>query len=192
MVFFVPETSYLRDHAYDIDELQVDNLEKLAATEHRREAKLEGGMTRTTSTASTIPAKKTFVQNMAVFTGVYTTDQIWRLVFAPFVTLLNPGACWSTVTSGAMCAFYVGIAIVVAGVFSEAPWLLNTSEIGYMSAGPFVGGCVGSFIISTTSDPVAKWLTKKNNGIFEPEMRLVFMARISPLKQLVHVVLTHL
>jgi len=183
MVFFVPETSYLRDHAYDIDELQVDNLEKLAATEHKREAKLEAGITRTTSAASAVPAKKTYVQTLAIYTGVYTSDQIWRLVFAPFVTLLNPGACYSTIANGTLTTFYVGIAIVVAGVFSGAPWALNTSEIGYMSAGPFVGGCIGSLIISVLSDPAAKWMTKKNRGVFEPEMRLLFLVRFWPLKQ---------
>lgn len=36
LFFFVPETSYIRDHRYDIDELSNDNLADLASVEKRQ------------------------------------------------------------------------------------------------------------------------------------------------------------
>jgi MFS family permease len=182
MFLFCPESTYIRDHAYDIDTVQDDKLEQLAETEHRRagvqkEVGSEGmNVQHTTSTISTPPPpRKTFVQTLAVFTGKYTNDNLINLVIGPFVTLLNIGACWSTVTSGLLTMWYVTSAIMQAGIFAGPPWNFNAAQIGYLSTGPFVGGAVGSLIMIATSDPLAKWLTKLNKGIYEPEFRLVHM-----------------
>lgn len=34
---------------------------------------------------------------------------------------------------------------------------------------------LGSIFVGWLSDPVIKWISKKNNGVYEPEFRLVFM-----------------
>lgn len=41
-----------------------------------------------------------------------------------------------------------------------------------MNIAPFVGACVGFFIGGYWSDKTIVWLSKKNAGIYEPEMRL--------------------
>ena len=169
MFMFCPETTYHRDHAYDIDQVQDEKLEALVETEHRAEVRKEAAGTNTeltpTTSSSPIRQKKTFVQYMAVYTGIYSNDNILKLIFGPFITLLNVGACWSTVANGLLTAWYVTSAIMQAGIFAGPPWGFGAAQVGYLSAGPFVGGMVGSAIIAFTSDPAVKWLTKLNKGI---------------------------
>jgi MFS family permease len=179
MFFFCPESAYIRDHAYDIDQVTDDKLEQLAETEHKRAGvTTEGdGEVPVEQTASTrpIPPKKTFYQNLAVYTGSYSNESVIKQLIGPFVTLLNIGAAWSTVTSGLLTMWYVTSAIIQAGLFSGPPWNFTAAQVGYLSAGPFLGGLVGSAIMVFTSDPMAKWLTKRNKGIYEPEFRLWHM-----------------
>jgi len=102
---------------------------------------------------------------MAVFTGVYSSDNIIKLVIAPFVSLLNIGACYTIITSGMLQAWYVTIAITQAGLFSSPPYNLNAAQLGYLSVGPLIGGLLGSILIGVVSDPIAKWAPKRNKGV---------------------------
>ena len=178
MFLFCPETTYNRDHSYDIDTVQEDKLGELVETEQRREqhgeesniSPIEKQGSQVTGTSSlprqiNVPKKKSFVQQLSVYNGKFTNDNIFALVVSPFVTLLNVGAAWSTICSGLLTTWYVTSAIIQAGIFFGPPWGFNAAQIGYLSTGPFVGGLVGSAIIAFTTDPAAKWFTRLNKGI---------------------------
>jgi MFS family permease len=182
MFLFCPETTYNRDRSYDIDTIQEDKLVDLVETEQRREQTGEessyipgekgdsAGAQRTSGSATpprhvNVPKKKSFVQQLSVYNGKFTNDNVLLLVLSPFVTLLNVGAAWSTICSGLLSTWYVTSAIIQAGIFSGPPWSYNAAQIGYLSTGPFVGGLVGSLIIAFTTDPFAKWFTRLNKGI---------------------------
>lgn len=115
--------------------------------------------------SESIPQKKTFVQSLAVWTGVYSKDNVFKFVVGPFLTLTNPAACYAIITSGLLNSWYVGSAIILAGIFAGPPWLYGPSQIGYLGAGPFIGGMVGSLVVGWLSDPVIKWIAKKNGGV---------------------------
>lgn len=112
-----------------------------------------------------IPARKSFVQELAIFTGVYSRDNLLKFLIGPFLTLLNPAGCYAILTSGLLNSWYVGSAIILSGIFSGPPWNFNAAQIGYLGAGPFIGGMIGSILVAAASDPVIKLMTKRNNGI---------------------------
>lgn len=58
-------------------------------------------------TSSSAPAKKTFVQSLAVWTGVYSPDSVFKFLAGPFITLLNPAACYAILASGLLNSWYV-------------------------------------------------------------------------------------
>lgn len=60
---------------------------------------------------------------------------------------------------------YVGSAIILAGIFAGPPWNFNAAQIGYIGAGPFIGGMVGSIIAAATGDYVIKIMTRRNKGV---------------------------
>lgn len=189
MFLFCPETTYMRDARYETDLNRDDNLEELAAVEKgfaaHDEHPVDGAAEERGPTAASKvtppmhhqspPQKKTFVQELAVYTGVYSPDPLWKFLFGPFITLLNPAACYAILGSGLLNSWYVGSAIILAGIFSGPPWTFDAAQIGYLGAGPFVGGAVGSLFCALAGDRVIKIMTRRNGGIYEPEFRLVFM-----------------
>ena len=97
MVLFCPETTYIRDTRYNTDIARDEKLEDLAAmeTSHKELAGEPGQGERTD-----IPKKKTWVQELALWTGVYSRDNVFKFLLGPFLTLLNPAACFAVIASG--------------------------------------------------------------------------------------------
>lgn len=161
MFLFCPETTYIRDSRYDLDLLRDDKIgdatkEKISATvQHHDDA----------ARPVSVPPKKTFIQSLAVFSGVYSRDNVFKFVFGPFLTLLNPAACYAIIASGLLNSWYVGSAIILSGIFSGPPWMFGPAQIGYLGAGPFIGGMIGSIIVGWGSDPVVKWMSRRNSGV---------------------------
>lgn len=184
LYFFVPETNYIRDHRYDIDELSHENLADLAAIEKRHAypngiEKAESEEIIKIQTASSSPPalrpKKTFVQELTIFTGTYSTDNLLQLTIAPFAVCTNLAVLWMVIVTGGLTAFFVAQSYVMAQIFSAPPYLLSAAGVGYLSVGPFLGGLVGSLLLGATLDPLIKWCAKKNKGVYEPEYRLLGM-----------------
>lgn len=190
MYLFCPETTYLRDRRYETDELVEENLKDLAAVEQRHENKithhekatddLEPVTTMDTLESragrSLAPPKKTFWQELAIFTGTYSDDNFLKLCAAPFVVCANLAVLWTVVVTGAIVALYVAQAYVLAQIFSYPPYNLSPEGVGYLSLGPFIGGTLGSLVMAFSIDPVITWASRKNKGVYEPEYRLIPMA----------------
>ncbi|KAF1966206.1 MFS general substrate transporter [Bimuria novae-zelandiae CBS 107.79] len=182
LVLFVPETAYIRDRRYEIDELADENLSELAAVERRHEANLEkddeNDMARLETTTTTPPAlrpTKTFVQELSIFNGTFSDDNLLQLVLAPFAVCANFAVLWVVIVTGGLTAFFVAQSYVMAQIFMAPPYLLSAAGVGYLSLGPFIGGLLGSIFLGTILDPLIKWCAKRNNGVYEPEYRLLGM-----------------
>ncbi len=161
MFLFCPETTYIRDSRYNTDTVKNEKLQELAKIEQSHAQVTEVGAT----DQSDIPKKKTWTQELAVWTGSYSDDSIFKFLLGPFLTLLNPAACYAIVASGLLNSWYVGSAIILAAIFSGPPWTFNAAQIGYLGAGPFVGGLVGSIITAIFSDRVITRMSRRNNGV---------------------------
>jgi hypothetical protein len=191
MILFCPETSYNRDAIYDLDTNVDENFEQLAALEkkyvrHNQSSNpssedgevvdptVEPTATRTRTGMSTrsVPPRKSFFSRLAPAGGVYSEDNLIRLVMAPFLALTNIAALWVIVMSGLIVAWYVGVSFIMAQWFSPPPYLYSAAQVGYLSVGPAVGGLCASIFMSTISDPIIKFCTNRNKGIYEPEFRL--------------------
>ncbi|CAI6339436.1 unnamed protein product [Periconia digitata] len=183
LILFVPETTYIRDHRYDIDELAEDNLKDLSSVEKRHAntnvgASGDDGVTKVETTTSVAPAlrpKKTFVQELAFYNGTFSDDNLFQLLIAPFAVCLNVTVLWFVIVTGVLSVFFVAQSYAMAQIFSAPPYLLTAAGVGYLSIGPFVGGLLGAFFMGATLDPLIKWCAKKNNGVYEPEFRLLGM-----------------
>lgn len=156
MFFFCPETTYIRREA------DGDRVVEKSKTGVPSDSESSTGQQH--HAVSEVPKKKTFVQSLAIWTGTYSDDSIFKFLVGPFITLLNPAACYAIITSGLLNSWYVGSAIILAGIFAGPPWMYGPSSIGYLGAGPFIGGMVGSIFVGWASDPVIKWLSKRNRG----------------------------
>lgn len=183
LILFVPETSYRRDRIYDIDTNSALDLNALGQFERRARAHelqgsqevppvKEGGEGAPSTSVDTAasglhapPPRKTFVQRMALYTGTYSTDSIFKMVISSVVIMTNIGASWVIFVSGLLVAWYVGISFVSAQLLYAPPYLFDAAGVGYTSVGPLLGGILASVFCSIIMDPMLKMLTRLNNGI---------------------------
>ncbi|KAF5546700.1 hypothetical protein FNAPI_8718 [Fusarium napiforme] len=178
VILFCPETTYNRSAIYNIDRVgsQVDLDEKQnqeqAQLEHVEKASVTLGNDADASFQN-IPAKKTFLQDMALYNGTFTEKSVVSMGIASVAVVFNVITSYNVFISGLIMAWFVGMA-VLSGVFlAGPPWTLTSASIGYVSTGPFIGGLLASSLMAWISDPWIKFMTRRNKGIYEPEFRLI-------------------
>ena len=194
------ETVFARDHLNDLDtssenvsflsiptrqmlaDMCLQNIDiieepKSNAVVHQEETGEEQyglGRTLTRNSATAIP-RQTIMQRLKPYHGPFLKEPLYKTIIRPFFVLANPIVLWSILIVSFASLWVIAIALCLAQVYSAPPFLLNTAEIGYISGGPMVGGFLGCIISGLLSDPIVRWLTQRNKGIYEPEFRLPIM-----------------
>ncbi|KEF53491.1 uncharacterized protein A1O9_10466 [Exophiala aquamarina CBS 119918] len=135
-----------------------------------------GNIHRTTTAQSAIPLPKTYWQELALYNGSFVDDSIIKMTLACLAIVFNLGALYQIIMTGLIIAWYVTIAIISGIIFASPPYLLTSASIGYLSAGPLVGGLLGSVVSFFLSGPLTQGLTRRNKGVYEPEFCLIPIA----------------
>lgn len=155
--FFVPEHVFYRSAAYDVD----------IAHDHAAAASEKGRL-------ETIPSSRDpYLRRLRPFSGRKTRENVAKLILRPFILFLHPAVLWGCLTMASLISWTIGISVVVAAIFTGPPLWWNEAQVGYVYAAPFVGSMGGFVLAGALSDGVAKFLTRRNHGVFEPEFRLV-------------------
>lgn len=100
-------------------------------------------------------------------------SQLVMHVYQPFhIMLLIPGILYMAVVYGTSWAIMTIIGTNIAEYMPSPPYNFTPSAVGLMILPVFIGTCIGMAIVEPTCDRLILYLSKKNNGIYEPEMRL--------------------
>lgn len=189
LIFLCPETAYRRDNSLNTDMLAEDESAALDRgadhppstqdSEGGREAshdleKLTGGGVTAHSTAP-VPAKQSYWQSLALFNGRKTDESLWKLVLRPFPLFFQPAFLWACLIQGTLIGWTVFIGVILGAYFIGYPLWWNEVQTGYAYVGPFIGALLGFIISGLLSDWSAKKMTKWNNGVYEPEFRIVLV-----------------
>jgi hypothetical protein len=126
------------------------------------------------SAESSIP-KKSFAQMLQPFSGRKTDDNFFKLFLRPFPLFAHPAILWACLIQGAMIGWTVFIGIILAAIFLGPPLFWDEVNTGYAYTGAFLGAVIGFIIAGALADWSAKYMTRKNNGIYEPEFRIVLI-----------------
>lgn len=115
--------------------------------------------------------RKTYTQRMALITK--TDAPVIRHIYQPFVVLATfPAITYSAVTFGTVLSCFAIIITIMAIYLPLPPYNFSPSGVGLMNLPPFIGAAIGSFVGGWANDKSIMYLAKKNQGIYEPEMRL--------------------
>lgn len=96
-----------------------------------------------------------------------------RKIYTPFVVLVSyPIVTYSAIQYGFMLTWLSMGSTTVSSSFALPPYNFTPSAIGNVSIAPFVGMIFGSLYGGWFNDVSIIWLSKRNNGIYEPEFRL--------------------
>ena len=91
----------------------------------------------------------------------------------PFRLFVNPIAQFASLLVCFSASNLLYTNITQSPVFSAAPYFFTAQDIGFTNFAALIGQMVGVLTAGPFSDWVAMKLTIRNNGIREPEMRLV-------------------
>jgi MFS family permease len=186
LVLFCPETTYQRDQIYNTDIVVMEqglqkpaDIEEKAHRQIEEQAKSSNGLTnleQVQSSASRMRARKSFVKRLALYDGSFVKDSIFKMLLAGPTIFLNVGALYNILVSGLVITWAVATSIISALLWTVPPYSLTAAGVGYVSIGPLIGGSLGAVLYGAVSDPIMRYMTRKNKGTYEPEFRLVLMA----------------
>ncbi|KAJ5758095.1 uncharacterized protein N7511_006789 [Penicillium nucicola] len=114
---------------------------------------------------------KTYFQRMALVT---TTDEpIWPHFYQPIVALFTfPAVTYAAITYGSTLSWFAIMTSLQASYMILPPYNFDAVGVGLMNVAPFVGAVLGFPFGGHLSDKSILWLSKRNGGVYEPEMRL--------------------
>lgn len=92
----------------------------------------------------------------------------WKMFAFPIVEFASFVVSWS-------CSAFLTINLTQSQVFAAPPYNFSSQTIGFTNFAILVGAFIGLATGGPFSDWVAAKLTVRNNGVREPEMRLVAM-----------------
>ncbi|GMG00159.1 hypothetical protein BVG19_g4496 [[Candida] boidinii] len=120
-----------------------------------------------------LPAKRSYLSTLAVYSGSYSKDKWWMVFCRPIVLLLYPPVLFSSFIYCFAVVWLIMISEALSHIFAFPPYGYSPLSIGLFYVSPFVGGCLGSVLVGKISDAVTRYIVRKNNGVYEPEFRLI-------------------
>lgn len=107
-------------------------------------------------------------------------DSWLRVAFRPFVLFAYPAVLWST----AIYTLSIGWLIVLSEVMSNiyqgrSNYNFTSLQVGLVYISPFVGALLGTGVAGRVSDVLARYMTRRNGGIYEPEFRIIMAIPIA-------------
>lgn len=177
LILFVPETAYTRDANLDTDTAMVATTGNNAAASNTRLSSSEekAAADSVSPHVPTIQAPLISYATLRVFNGRKTSTSFWKLLLRPFPLFFHPSIFWAMLIQGTLIGWTVLLGIVLAAIMIGPPLWFNEVQTGYMYGGAVIGAVLGFAVAGVLSDSSARWLTKRNNGIFEPEFRLILV-----------------
>lgn len=198
LVFFlVPETAFRRSAHLNTDmassedvrlyqrpiqgghELQSPQLEVTVqapigeSMEEKRS--MEAGTQYVLDGTSHIPPKASYKQMLLPFNGRKSDESYWKLLVRPFPLFAHPAIFWACLIQGTLIGWTVFIGIILAAIFLGPPLFWNEVQTGYAYTGAFVGAILGFVVAGGLADWSAKFMTRRNGGIYEPEFRILLV-----------------
>ncbi len=131
-----------------------------------------GDLEGTTTNDSQAKARDSYLKRLRFYSGTYDKESLLWMILKPLIILINPVVLWAVLFLALTQVFILGLAYTIAQIFGVPPYSLNTAQLGYMLAGPMIGGFLGCLLCGFVSDPAARWASKRNGGVYEPEFRL--------------------
>lgn len=115
-----------------------------------------------------------YVQQLKVWNGRITHENWLKIAVRPFILFAYPSVLWSAVVYALSVGWLIVLSESVSVVYESSEYYGFTAlQTGLIYISPFVGGLLGTAVAGKVSDIVAKFLTRRNGGIYEPEFRLV-------------------
>lgn len=190
VIFFVPETRYDRDFSKSLDvadhvalalpsAAMDDPTFAFSAKEKGVQSKTTGTITPTSSDSGSdgpiqLP-KKTYLQQLSLWSGTPVNTNLVRLFFRPFPLIVYPAVFYAFLGYAVSLAWVVAINILNSFILEAPPFNWGAATDGLINIPGIIGNAAGSFAGGWCVDKYCDWRARKNGGVFQPETRLVLL-----------------
>lgn len=116
-----------------------------------------------------------WAQEMRPYSGYVNQIPLLATMLRPFYLLASPMVLWAALCLTTALSWLVMISICISQIFSAPPYNFAVRSVGATNLSSFVASVIGTLIAGPTIDGIAKRVSKKNKGVFEPEFRLPIM-----------------
>jgi hypothetical protein len=160
VIFFMPETAFLRRGAINIDTsgINVDiGVAEKESIEHVEERP---------SVSGTTAPKNSYTKELLPWSGYWDHVSFWRTLLRPFAMILSPIVMWATLLFTVCISWLVLISITLSQIFSAPPYNFSVSAVGATNVSSFVASVLATFVAGAIIDGVAKYMSKRNHGTF--------------------------
>ncbi|KAF3048280.1 hypothetical protein E8E12_011615 [Didymella heteroderae] len=135
------------------------------------------------SIVTTVPhPRKSYLRRLVPWTtSEGSILQLLHHAYQPFFVMATIPAvlCVALLYGLVTAAFQVSVTLI-STYLPASPYSFNASQVGLMSIPALVGNTLGTIVSSPFSDRLILWLARRNNGIYEPEMRLWLLLAFAP------------
>lgn len=118
--------------------------------------------------------KKSYVQSLALCPGRVSSESWKKAAIRPFILFAYPSVLWSALVYSLSIGWLVVLSESVSEIYRNSHTYNFTSfQVGLVYLSAFTGGVLGTALAGKVSDFIVRFMASRNEGIFEPEFRLV-------------------
>lgn len=123
---------------------------------------------------------KTFKQTLKPWNGRLRLDNWFLVAFRPFVLFAYPAILWSTLVYSLSIGWLIVLSESMSYVFrNKERYNFSSLGTGLVYISPFVGGILGTVVAGKVSDVIVRFMSRRNNGVYEPEFRLIMAVPVA-------------
>lgn len=128
------------------------------------------------------PPRKSYLQRLVPWTtSKGSMSQLLHHTYQPFFVMATiPAVLYVALLYGLITAAFQVSVTLISTYLPAPPYNFNAAQVGLMNIPALVGNTLGTLVSSPFSDRIILWLARKNNGVYEPEMRLWLLLAFAP------------
>ena len=117
--------------------------------------------------------KKSFLQDLNIIPKLNPNASYIHLLLRPFPLIVYPAIFFAFLAFSTTLAWVVCYVDTAASVYQAPPYLMNIGVSGLYNVPAIIGIIIGSYVGGALTDLIAERMARRNNGVFEPESRLI-------------------
>ncbi|PVI06528.1 MFS general substrate transporter, partial [Periconia macrospinosa] len=123
---------------------------------------------------------KSYVQSLKPWNGRLAKDKWIKVMVRPLILFAYPAVLWSSLVYALAVGWLIVLSESVAHIYRDREsYNFTALQVGLVYISPFVGGVIGTAVAGKFSDIIVRYMARKNDGVYEPEFRLVMAIPIA-------------
>jgi hypothetical protein len=170
LFFFFPETQYFRNKPNRVQSTTDNSKENAVVTAQETDSTSSAQ-----ASESSMKPKKSFFQELKLWSPLNPDVSYISLFLRPWPLVIYPAVIYSFLTFSAVLGWGICVLNVGASIFQVPPYNMSPGIQSLINIPAIIGVGLGTYCGGALTDKFAEWMSRRNNGVYEPENRLVMM-----------------